>query len=119
MKRRLIFNAPALKPRRKQLRNRATETEKILWTCLNKGKLGHKFIRQYSVEGYVIDFYCPETKIGVELDGNYHKNKSQLKYDGYRTKWLMAYGIKLIRFWNWEVKTQLTQVLKRIKNFPS
>ena len=113
MRRRLVFNAPPLKPRRKQLRNRATEAEKILWSCLKKNTLKHKFIRQYSVEGYVVDFYCPDSRLAIELDGEQHKNN--VEYDTYRTKLLNAWGIKLIRFWNWEVKSGLTQVLRKIE----
>lgn len=113
MWRRFVFNINPLKNRRKQLRNRATEAEKILWSCLKKNTLKHKFIRQYSVEGYVVDFYCPDSRLAIELDGEQHK--SNVEYDSYRTKLLNAWGIKLIRFWNWEIKENLTQVLKKIE----
>ncbi len=115
MRRRLVFNITPLKPRRKQLRNRATEAERILWSCLKNNNLKHKFIRQYSIEGYVVDFYCPEARLAIELDGEGHKLNSQRTYDEYRTKLLDAYGIKLVRFWNWEVKSNLTKVLRQIK----
>ena len=115
MKRKLIFNAPPLKPRRKQLRNKATEAERILWSCLKNNNLKYKFIRQYSIEGYVVDFYCPALRLAIELDGEGHKLVSQRTYDEYRTKLLDAYGVKLIRFWNWEVKKELTNVLHQIK----
>ncbi|KKS33280.1 MAG: hypothetical protein UU93_C0001G0111 [Candidatus Amesbacteria bacterium GW2011_GWA2_42_12] len=113
MRRRLVFNAPPLKNRRKQLRNRATEAERILWSCLKNNKLGYKFIRQYSVEGYVVDFYCPDKRLAVELDGEQHK--SNVEYDEYRTKLLNAWGVKVIRFWNQEVKEKLTKVLHQIE----
>ena len=95
------------------MRNRATEAEKILWSCLKKNILKHKFIRQYSVEGYVVDFYCPNKRLAIELDGEQHKNN--VEYDLYRTRLLNAWGIKLVRFWNWEVKKSLTEVLHKIK----
>lgn len=113
MRRQLVFNAPPLKNRRKQLRNRATEAERILWSCLKKNILKQKFIRQYSVQGYVVDFYCPAVRLAIELDGEQHK--SSVEYDSYRTKLLKAWGINLIRFWNWEVKSGLTQVLHKIE----
>lgn len=113
MKRRFIFNAPPLKPRRKQLRNRATEEERILWSCLKNNNLRHKFIRQYSVEGYVMDFYCPEKRLAIELDGEQHVQN--LEYDNYRTRYLKAFNIKVIRFWNWEVKNNLTEALHKIE----
>jgi len=115
VRRRLIFNAPALKLRRKQLRNKATEAERILWSCLKKNLQECKFIRQYSVEGYIVDFYCPKKKVAIELDGEVHRNTEQVKYDNYRTRLLNAYGIKLIRFWNWEVKDNLSRVLREIR----
>lgn len=95
------------------MRNRATEEEKILWSCLKGGKLGHKFIRQYSIEGYVVDFYCPEKRLAIELDGEQHAQN--LEYDNYRTKYLKAFNIKVIRFWNCEIKSNLTSVLRKIK----
>ena len=113
MWRRFVFNINSLKNRRQQLRNRATEAEKILWSCLKKNTLKHKFIRQYSVEGYVIDFYCPEKRLAIELDGEQHKQN--LEYDLIRTRLLNAYGIKVIRFWNNEVKDGLTKVLSKIQ----
>ncbi len=113
MWRRFVYNITPLKNRRKQLRNRATEAEKILWSCLKNNTLKHKFIRQYSVEGYVVDFYCPEKRLAVELDGEQHKQS--YKYDSIRTELLKAYGIKIIRFWNWEVKENLTKVLHQIE----
>lgn len=115
MWRKFVFNITPLKSRRKQLRNRLTETERILWSILQNNGLGYKFIRQYSVEGYVLDFYCPEKKLAIELDGEVHTRNDREKYDIHRTKWLSAYGIKVFRFWNWEIKENLTKVLKEIK----
>ena len=113
MKRQLVFNAPLLKNRRKQLRNKATEAEKILWSCLKKNTLKHKFIRQYSIKGYVVDFYCPGKRLAIELDGEQHVQN--LEYDNYRTRYLKAFNIKVMRFWNWEVKKSLSEVLHRIE----
>lgn len=113
MWRRFVYNINPLKNRRQQLRNRATEEERILWSCLKKNTLKHKFIRQYSVEGYVIDFYCPEKRLAIELDGEQHRQNYE--YDSIRTRLFEAYGIKVIRFWNWEVKDRLTKVLYQIE----
>jgi very-short-patch-repair endonuclease len=115
MRRKLVFNITPLKLRRKQLRNRATEAEKILWSCLKNNKQGYKFIRQYSVEGYVVDFYCPDYRLAIEIDGEIHLSSKE--YDDYRTKLLNAYCIKVMRFWNWEIKDNLSDVLRKIKLF--
>ncbi|MBI2008585.1 endonuclease domain-containing protein [Candidatus Amesbacteria bacterium] len=99
--------------RRKQLRNRATEAEKLLWVRLRKSQLGVKFIRQFSIENYVVDFYCPSLKLAIELDGQSHINKQE--YDKYRTKLLKAYGVKEIRFWNHQIINSIENVLDEIK----
>ena len=77
MWRNFIYNSSNLKPRRRQLRNRATETEVLLWNKLRRRQLGFKFVRQYSVSGYVIDFYAPQIRLAIELDGEYHLNVNQ------------------------------------------
>ena len=113
MWRKLIFNAPRMVGRRKSLRNNATEPVKVLWEKLRKSQLGVKFIRQYSIENYVVDFYCPTLKLAIELDGQSHAHKQE--YDKYRTKLLNAYGIKEIRFWNYQVVNNIESVLTKIK----
>lgn len=65
------------------------------------------------MEGYVVDFYCPEKRLAIELDGEQHKQN--LEYDSYRTKLLNAYGIRVIRFWNHEIRDGLTKVLHQIE----
>ena len=112
MWRKLWFNSPALKERRRGLRNNCTETEKLLWEKLRKSQLGLKFIRQYSIGNYVVDFYCPQKKLAVEIDGEIHiKNKI---YDDYRTRWLDATGVKVIRFRNDEVEEDLESIIVKI-----
>lgn len=68
-RRKYIFNVPNLKPKRQALRNNPTPTEKLLWSKLKNSQLGFKFRRQYSVGGYILDFYCPTKKLAIELDG--------------------------------------------------
>jgi len=110
--RKLVFNAPEMTGRRKQLRNNATVVEKLLWSKLRNSQLGVKFTRQYSVENYVVDFYCPKKKLAIELDGESHAKKKE--YDAYRTRTLEAYGVKEIRFWNGEVKNEAEEVVRKI-----
>lgn len=116
MWRRFVFNNVNLKNRRQKLRRDSTDTEKILWYRIRNNKLGFKFFRQYSVEGYVLDFYCPEKKLAIEIDGGYHQKPDAKTYDLYRTKYIEAYGIKVIRFWNNDIETNLNKVLIDIKN---
>lgn len=113
-KRKYIFNTPNLKPKRQYLRNNSTPQEKLLWVKLKKSQLGHKFRRQYSLRGYILDFYCPSKKLGIELDGKPHLFNQP--YDKYRSRYLEAFGIKILRFWNWEVENELNSCIRNIKN---
>lgn len=115
MWREFIYNSSSLKSRRRQLRNRATETEILLWNKLRKRQLGFKFVRQYSVSGYVIDFYAPEVRLAIKLDGEYHLNVDRIIYDKYRTRYLAAADVAEIRFKNAEITNNIEEVLNKIK----
>jgi imidazole glycerol-phosphate synthase subunit HisF len=114
--RKRVYYRTELKNRRRDLRKKSTDTEKILWEQLRNSKLGVKFRRQYSVTGYVIDFYCPEKRLGIELEGGVHKRKNQIIYDKYREEYIKAFGIKLIKFRNEEVEKDINKIFADIKN---
>ncbi|MDP1743693.1 MAG: endonuclease domain-containing protein [Candidatus Amesbacteria bacterium] len=116
-KRKYIYNVPNLKLKRQYLRNNATNAEKTLWQELKNSKIGYKFRRQFSVTGYILDFYCPEKRLAVELDGEIHKSKT--KYDRYRDQYLEAMVIKTIRFTNNQVENDLQNVIKVISGYLS
>ncbi len=83
------FNKVSEKEKRRRLRRDQTFCEKIVWSYLRDRKtLGCKFRRQYSVDHYVIDFYCPELKLAIELDGSIHDKPDQKEYDTYRQEYL-------------------------------
>lgn len=98
--------------RRKGLRNNSTPQEKLLWKQLQGKKLGYKFIRQYSVDNFVVDFYCPSKRLAIELDGVIHLKT--VEYDRYRTSYLEAFSIKVLRFENSEVDLNIRSVIERI-----
>jgi len=106
------YNTIPLKPRRRLLRHDSTEAEKVLWNKLRNRKLGYKFIRQYSVDGYVMDFYCPKAKLGVEVEGKIHEQKKT--YDTYRERYLREFNIRILKFKNEEVQVNISEVLKTI-----
>ncbi len=98
------FNKTSEKEKRRKLRRDQTFCEKILWRYLRGRKtLGYKFRRQYSVDHYVIDFYCPELKFAIELDGSVHDLPDQKEYDAYRQKYLEKFGITFYRLTNDEL----------------
>ena len=102
---------------RKNLRNNATMAEVALWNYL-KGRrlLGRKFRRQTSIGNYVLDFYCPQEKLGIELDGKVHEFDSVSLKDRYKSEYLTSLGVKILRFENKEIFNNLEKVLKIIKD---
>lgn len=110
-----LRNDPALKQRRRDLRHNQTEAEKALWMQLrNKQFYGMKFFRQYSVGPYILDFYCPNMKLAVELDGGQHNQCESKEYDAVRSEYLKAQGIEVIRFWNHEVLLDMESILSEL-----
>jgi very-short-patch-repair endonuclease len=106
----------------RELRTNSTEAERILWEVLRNKNLGDKkFYRQYPIYHditgretfFVADFYCHESKLIIELDGKYHQHR--LKADKERTKVLNCLGLKVIRFRNEEVVSDLKEVINKIK----
>ena len=111
-----LRNDPAIKPRRKELRLNQTEAEKALWKRIrNKQYNGLKFFRQYGIGPYILDFYCPEVKLAIELDGGQHNDVENKDYDETRTEYLKAHGIEVIRFWNTEVLGNMEGVLAKVE----
>ena len=110
-----IFNRSPIKESRQDLRNRLTSAEVILWRYLRKRKLkGYKFRRQYSINTYIVDFYCPKIKLVIEIDGGYHLKPDVQEYDKERQKDIEYLGIKFLRFTNEEVYHKLDDVLAQI-----
>jgi very-short-patch-repair endonuclease len=88
----------------KELRQVQTEAEQKLWSFLrNKQLNGKKFRRQHAIADYVVDFYCHECKLAIELDGSFHQEEEAKENDEARTTLLNENGIKVLRFWNEEV----------------
>jgi very-short-patch-repair endonuclease len=114
-----IYNSKSLEPNRKELRNALTPAEAFLWTQLKKRQLsGKKFRRQYSVGPYTLDFFCPEVRLAVELDGAYHFTVIGQELDAKRDQYLKEKGILVLRFENRDVFEDLEFVLGVIrKNF--
>jgi very-short-patch-repair endonuclease len=99
----------------RELRSSASNAEKRLWSCLrNRQLLGFKFRRQHPVGRFIVDFYCHEARLAIEIDGGQHAEEHQSAYDARRTELLQAKGIRVIRFWNNEVLQNLEGVLETI-----
>jgi very-short-patch-repair endonuclease len=81
------------------MRHEPTDAERRLWAHLRDRKMGgFKFRRQVPIAGFVVDFYCIETKLGVELDGGRHCDPEEIRYDEIRSAKLNEIGIRVLRF---------------------
>ncbi len=104
-----------LKERIRELRQNATDAEKLMWQLLrNRAIHDAKFRRQHPIASYILDFYCHEAKLAIELDGSGHLEDKQAKYDDERTKILNEQGIRVLRFWNNDVLKDTESVLNEI-----
>ena len=111
-----LNNLKYLKPIRQNLRNEPTPAEQQLWNQLRNSQLnGKKFRRQHSVGNYILDFYCPQHRLAIEVDGDSHFTESGIKYDIKRTIFLNEMGIQVLRFTNTEVLENLGHVLEKIR----
>jgi very-short-patch-repair endonuclease len=112
---RIVLLDGLLVARARELRKQATDAEALLWRHLRNRRLGgFKFRRQQPLGSFVLDFYCEEAKLAVELDGGGHAEKRQARYDASRTAWLGEQGIRVVRFWDSEVLKDTKAVLEEI-----
>jgi leucyl-tRNA synthetase len=111
----LVHNNQKLKERRRELRKRLTKTEEILWLKIRNNKLEFKFKRQHSIGGYILDFYCSESKLIIEIDGESHSGSDAIEYDNNRDRYFEELGYSTIRFLNSEVENNILNVIEKIK----
>ena len=104
-----------LKEYAEEHRNNPTDAESALWSMLKGSNLGYKFRRQHIVGDCIVDFFCCENDLCIEIDGGYHNIPSQIKSDTERTKYLEGLGCTEIRFSNEEVIANTESVLQKIK----
>jgi len=87
--------------RARQLRRDETWAEKLMWRWLRDRRFsGYKFRRQHPVGDYILDFFCEEAELSIELDGSQHGFPDHREHDLTREKFLQSKGIKTLRFWN-------------------
>ena len=115
-RRRLIHNLQPSNERRRELRRNPTRAESYLWQSLRKSQLdGKKFRRQHGIGPYIVDFYCPECRVIVELDGAGHFGLLGAERDAARSQLLSRFGCKVLRFENKEVFRNLEGVVDTIR----
>jgi len=110
------FNRYADRDKRRYLRNNPTPAEKQLWQFLRNRKiLGYKFRRQYGIDAYVVDFYCPKLKLAIEIDGKIHLLKAMKMADPERQEYIEQFEISFLRFTNHEVLYEIENVISKIE----
>ena len=112
-----IYNIKSQKQLRQKLRNERPLSERLLWGQLRNSQVGYKFRRQQGIGKYVVDFYCPELKIVIEIDGATHETEEELKQDKIRQDFLESLGLKILRYRNLEIKEGLRGLVPYLIKF--
>jgi very-short-patch-repair endonuclease len=116
MKQRKIYHYnPKLKQRARELRNNSTLSEVLLWNELKNGKMKGKDVhRQKPIMNFIVDFFCPELALAIEIDGNSHDSKNAYQKDAERQREIEGLGIQFLRFNDLDVKRNMPGVLSVI-----
>ena len=110
-----IHNLTEKKTLRQKLRHAATPAERALWRSLKESATGAKFRRQHGVGPYVLDFYCPEHKLAIEIQGGVHDDVLRREYDAERRAYLESQGIQVLCFENRALLELPDRVVEAIK----
>ncbi len=106
---------PAILARAKELRRPMTPHEAKLWQRLRGKQLyAIKFRRQHPIYRFILDFFCYEHRLAIEIDGDSHAEPDQQLYDQARTEWLEQHGLRVIRFTNRDIDANIEGVLQEI-----
>lgn len=110
-----IFNQKSRKDNRRRLRGQMTKSEIIFWSKIKNKQLGYKFRRQYGVGKYVVDFYCPEKKLIIEIDGDIHFYDRNIETDKIREEYFRKPGLIVRRDTNLDVIKNLDNALENLR----
>jgi len=105
-----------LKELSRKLRENMTDAEIHLWTKIRMRQLkGYQFYRQKPIGDYIVDFFCPRAKLVIEIDGSHHFVNEAIEYDRIRDEYVKSLGLKVLRFTNTDVLTNIDGVVDRIE----
>ena len=110
----IILYNPKLKQLARYLRKHGTLSEILLWKKIQNNAFGIEFHRQVPIHEFIVDFYCHELKLAIEIDGNSHDFKYE--YDSARQNILEDFGIILLRFTDSEVKQKMSDVIRVLED---
>ena len=116
MKNEIIPYNENLKKNARKLRKESTLSEVLLWENLKCKKIkGYRFLRQRPIDNYIVDFYCPELKLAIEIDGASHDFKESYEEDIVRQKIIEQTGVRFLRFKDIDVKRDMMNVIRGIE----
>ena len=112
------YQSSGLKELARELRQKQTSAEEMLWELIrNRKLLGFKFRRQHQFGDYVADFYCHEAKLVIECDGRVHQANEQWHHDQNRDAYMIAHGLRVLRLTNEQILNNTEKVLDQIARF--
>jgi very-short-patch-repair endonuclease len=118
LKRTIIPYNPKLKEFARQLRNNSTITEIFIWQKLKRKQMyGYDFHRQKPIDNYILDFFCYELMLGIEIDGYSHELIEVVEKDSKKTKKMKQFGITVLRFSDYQVLKEMENVLRAIEQY--
>jgi len=118
MRRKIIPYNPKLKPLALKLRKNMTLSEVLLWNELKQKKMkGYDFDRQRPIDNFIVDFYCKDLMLAIEIDGISHDSEEAYKKDVERQTKLETFGVQFLRFDDREVKYDMMNVLLEIEGW--
>jgi len=110
-----LFNKTKETEKRRVLRKHSTTAETVLWLHLrNKQLSGLKFRRQFSINSYVVDFYCSSLKLAIEIDGSSHEQQNVQKMDKIRQEQIESLGVTFLRLTNQEIINEVNKIKEKI-----
>jgi len=113
-----LYNKKSSEHLRRSLRKQMTPAEIALWSMIRKKQInGVRFLRQFSIGKYIVDFYSPEYHLAIELDGEPHFDEERIQKDNERTDYLQSKGIRVLRFENFEVFDYPQRTIDEIKKY--
>jgi very-short-patch-repair endonuclease len=117
MRRKILPYNPKLKALASTLRKNSTLGEILLWTQLKGKQLGHDFDRQRPIGEFIVDFYCKDLMLAIEVDGDSHDDEWARRKDKVRQESLEAMGVTVLRFDDTEVRQNIDWVIEEIRNW--
>jgi very-short-patch-repair endonuclease len=117
MSNKIISYNPKLKSIARELRKNSTLSEVLLWNKIKKKALGYEFHRQVPIDDFIVDFFCHELMLAIEIDGSSHDYNYDK--DASRQAILENYGILVVRFQDLDIKRGMNDVLRSLENIIS